>query len=79
MTRNLDNRVEAITPIDDSRLQCRLDGILETLLSDDQNRWVMRSDGTYDRCQPTDDGPTTNVHETLMRSALDDVRHNTRP
>ncbi|MBZ6496504.1 polyphosphate kinase 1 [Natrinema longum] len=78
MTRNLDNRVEAIAPIEDSRLQRRLDGILETLLSDDQNRWVMRSDGTYDRCQPADDGSTTNVHETCMRSAVDDAQRDTR-
>ena len=35
MTRNLDNRVEAITPIEDSRLQRRLEGILATLLADD--------------------------------------------
>lgn len=78
MTRNLDNRVEAITPIDDPRLQGRLNGILETLLSDDQNRWVMRSDGSYERCTPAGDGSTTNVHETFMRSALDDVRTSTR-
>ncbi|WP_049890805.1 polyphosphate kinase 1 [Natrinema versiforme] len=78
MTRNLDNRVEAITPIDEPRLQRRLNGILETLLSDDQNRWVMRSDGSYERCQPAGDGSTTNVHETFMRSALDDVRTSAR-
>ncbi|QCS42061.1 polyphosphate kinase 1 [Natrinema versiforme] len=78
MTRNLDNRVEAITPIDDPRLQRRLNGILETLLSDDQNRWVMRSDGSYERCKPAGGGSTTNVHETFMRSALDDVRTSAR-
>ncbi|PCR90431.1 polyphosphate kinase 1 [Natrinema ejinorense] len=78
MTRNLDNRVEAVAPIEDPRLQRRLEAILETLLSDDRNRWVMRSDGTYDRCQPADDGPTTNVHETCMRSAVDDAQRDTR-
>jgi len=77
MTRNLDNRVEAIAPINDPRLQRRLNGILETLLSDDQNRWVMRSDGSYERCRPAGDG-STNVHETFMRSALDDVRTGVR-
>ncbi|SEP70998.1 polyphosphate kinase 1 [Natrinema salaciae] len=74
MTRNLDNRVEAVTPIEDPRLQRRLDGLFETLLSDDRNRWVMRSDGTYERCEPTNDGSTTDVHETFMRSALDGAR-----
>ncbi|MDS0478438.1 polyphosphate kinase 1 [Natrinema sp. 1APR25-10V2] len=73
MTRNLDNRVEAITPIEEPRLQRRLEGILETLLDDDRNRWVMRSDGTYDRCR-AESGSSTDVHETLMRAALSDVR-----
>ena len=72
MTRNLDNRVEAITPIDAPRLQDRLETILETLLSDDRNRWVMRSDGSYEQCQPDADGGSTDVHETFMRTALHD-------
>jgi len=67
MTRNLDSRVEAITPIEAPRLQDRLETILETLLSDDRNRWVMRSDGSYERCRPDGDGSTTNVHETFIR------------
>ncbi|ELY87110.1 polyphosphate kinase 1 [Natrinema altunense] len=78
MTRNLDNRVEAIAPIDEPRLRQRLDEILETLLSDDRNRWVMRSDGTYERCQPAADGSSTNVHETRMRSVLAETRRDTR-
>ncbi|PGF17105.1 polyphosphate kinase 1 [Natrinema sp. CBA1119] len=78
MTRNLDSRVEAIAPIEDPRLQGRLETILETLLADDANRWVMRSDGSYDRCRADEDGATTNVHETFMRSALADVRNDPR-
>ncbi|OAQ54496.1 polyphosphate kinase [Natrinema mahii] len=69
MTRNLDNRVEAVTPIEEPRLRRRLETILETLLDDDRNRWVMRSDGTYDRCRSAE-GSRTDVHETFMRSAL---------
>ncbi|MFA9504063.1 polyphosphate kinase 1 [Natrinema sp. H-ect1] len=69
MTRNLDNRVEAVTPIEDPRLRERLETILETLLEDDRNRWIMRSDGSYDRCRSTD-GSSSDVHETFMRSAL---------
>ncbi|WP_049900146.1 polyphosphate kinase 1 [Natrinema sp. J7-1] len=78
MTRNLDNRVEAIAPIDEPRLRSQLDEILETLLSDDRNRWVMRSDGTYERCQPAADGSSTNVHETRMRSVLSETRRDAR-
>ena len=76
MTRNLDNRVEAITPIEDPRLQSRLDEILETLLQDTRNRWVMQSDGTYERCREQVDEATTDVHATFMESARDQTtRH----
>ncbi|ELZ21679.1 polyphosphate kinase [Haloterrigena salina JCM 13891] len=76
MTRNLDNRVEAVTPIEDPRLQSRLDEILETLLQDTRNRWVMQSDGTYERCRERVDEATTDVHATFMESAREQTtRH----
>ncbi|WP_049923690.1 polyphosphate kinase 1 [Halopiger djelfimassiliensis] len=74
MTRNLDSRVEAVVPIEDPRLRRRLEWILETLLADDRNRWVMRSDGAYERCRPAGDGSATDAHEEFMRSALADDR-----
>ncbi|OLZ40364.1 RNA degradosome polyphosphate kinase [Natrinema saccharevitans] len=77
MTRNLDNRVEAVAPIEDPRLQGRLETILETLLADDRNRWVMRSDGTYDRCRSAE-GSTTDAHETFMRSTIHDADRDRR-
>ena len=39
MPRNLDRRVEAITPVEDPDLQFRLDEILEVLLADDTLAW----------------------------------------
>ena len=47
MTRNLDRRVEAVTPIDSPRLQARLDAILEAYAADTRNSWEMRHDGSY--------------------------------
>lgn len=69
MTRNLDSRVEAVTPINEDRLQTRLQEILETLLQDTTNRWTMNADGSYDRCQPSTDDSRINAHETFMQSA----------
>ncbi|WP_135823863.1 hypothetical protein [Halorussus ruber] len=46
MTANLDNRVEAVAPIEDYRLQERFNWILSTLLSDNCKRWVMHSEAT---------------------------------
>lgn len=54
-----------------------LDAILETLLTDDQNRWVMRSDGTDDRCGSAG-GSSTDGHETFMRSAATEARRDPR-
>ncbi|GAB3665518.1 polyphosphate kinase 1 [Halopiger thermotolerans] len=70
MSRNLDNRVEAIAPIDEPRLQSRLAEILETLLEDTENRWLMRSDGSYERARDAADGSTLDIHEAFMRAAL---------
>jgi polyphosphate kinase len=39
MPRNLDRRVEAITPVEDTDLQFRLDEMLEVLLADDSLAW----------------------------------------
>ncbi|ELY41792.1 polyphosphate kinase 1 [Natronorubrum tibetense] len=74
MTRNLDSRVETVAPIEELRLQNRLQSILETLLSDTQNRWKMQSDGTYERCRSSDSENRTDAHETFMRSSRDAVR-----
>jgi polyphosphate kinase len=52
MERNLDNRVEAVTPIHDRALQTQLREILDTCLADNQNCWEMHSDGSYSQRTP---------------------------
>jgi polyphosphate kinase len=52
MERNLDNRVEAVTPIYDTALQTQLREILDTCLADNQNCWEMHSDGSYSQRTP---------------------------
>jgi len=73
MTRNLDYRVEAVTPVETTELREQLRFVLEASLSDNRRRWVMRSDGSYERA-PSDDKPVRDVQETLMaatEAALD--------
>ncbi|SIR64617.1 polyphosphate kinase [Natronorubrum thiooxidans] len=67
MARNLDSRVEAVAPIESPPLQARLEETLETLLADTENRWTMRSDGSYERVQSTDS--SLDAHETFMQAA----------
>jgi len=62
MMRNLSQRVEAATPINDRPLRERLWEILQACLQDSRQAWVMGADGTYRQQQvPADDdnGPAS--------------------
>ena len=62
MPRNLDRRVEAITPITDPRLCARLEEMLTVELDDDTLAWSLGPDGDWSKV-PTTRGVDT--HETL--------------
>ncbi len=47
MPRNLDRRVEAVTPIEEPNLVNKLKEILATMLSDNRYAWELQADGTY--------------------------------
>ncbi|MBP2646076.1 MAG: ppk [Firmicutes bacterium] len=49
MTRNLNDRVELLFPVNDSEHKARTKGILELLLQDTEKAHVMRSDAVYCR------------------------------
>ncbi|MPZ53725.1 MAG: hypothetical protein GEU79_13505, partial [Acidimicrobiia bacterium] len=63
MPRNLDRRVEALTPITDSALQLRLDEVLDVLLADDELAWVLDHTGAWTKV-PTEKG--VNAHVSLQ-------------
>ncbi|WP_257298297.1 polyphosphate kinase 1 [Haloarchaeobius sp. FL176] len=69
MTRNLDNRVEGVAPVENERLQNELWTILEANLSDNRKRWRLRSDGRYEQLRPDDGEPVVSVQELLMERA----------
>jgi polyphosphate kinase len=66
MTRNLENRVEAVTPITNETLRKELKGLLDLLLSDNRRRWELKSDGSYEQIHPNGDEDMIDVHEILM-------------
>jgi polyphosphate kinase len=49
MPRNLDHRVEALTPVTDPRLRRRLQEILDVALADDVLAWELTRDGTWNK------------------------------
>jgi polyphosphate kinase len=53
MPRNLDRRVEALTPVNAGPLRDRLDEILSIELSDDTQAWELGANGTWRRVSST--------------------------
>jgi polyphosphate kinase len=53
MTRNLSERVEAVTPVEAPALRQRLWDILQIMLEDQRQAWDMHPDGSYIQRQPT--------------------------
>ena len=68
MYRNLDNRVECVTPITDPALQARLKQVLDIMLADRRQAWDMQPDGIYVQRQPDPDNPDSAIgtHQRLM-------------
>ncbi len=54
MRRNLDRRVEAVTPIHDKDLKKKLEGLLELYLDDNRGAWEMQNDGSYVQRHPNE-------------------------
>jgi polyphosphate kinase len=69
MTRNLDARMEAVTPIRKPHLQQELRVILETMLADNRRRWAMQPDGSYVQIRPHDNEPVIDAQDILMKRA----------
>ena len=69
MHRNLDARVEAVTPVDDRRLRSELWEVLQTHLADQRSAWDMLPDGSYVQRQPTEKGTEAGSHQRLMDRA----------
>jgi polyphosphate kinase len=51
MERNLDRRVEVVTPVEDPEAQARLARIIEVMLADDRRSWQLRPDGSWVRTE----------------------------
>ena len=66
MPRNLDRRVEAVTPVEDPDCAKELKEILDILLADNRQAWELQSDDSYIQRRPTDGNPERSAQQTLM-------------
>ena len=66
MPRNLDRRVEALSPVEEPALRQRLERLLELYLQDDSGAWDMNSDGSFSQRKP-------GKHSLHAQSALSEL------
>ena len=66
MTRNLDRRVEAVTPVEDHPLREKLERLLDLYFSDNRGSWTMQSNGQFTARQAKDNEPTRNSQTELI-------------
>jgi polyphosphate kinase len=69
MKRNLDRRMETMTPVTDPALKEVIDGILRVLEEDNHTAWDLQSDGSYVRRKPKDGEPTCAAQQEFIRLA----------
>jgi polyphosphate kinase len=64
MPRNLDSRVELVTPIEDPTLRAEMLDMLERCFADNANAWELDSDGKWTRLVPAN-GQRRGVQEEM--------------
>ena len=77
MPRNLDSRVELVTPLLDETARDQALDVLERCFADNMNSWVLDSSGTWSRLQP-EGGEQRNVQKEL-RERHDALEATTAP
>lgn len=66
MPRNLDRRVEAVTPILAPHLRRELTNLLDICLTDNRQAWEMQANGTYVQRRPQPNESEKSTHQSLM-------------
>ena len=70
MPRNLDLRVEVITPVEDPDNAKDLQEILGIMLADNCHAWDLQPDGSYIQRHPAAESPQASSQQILMNMAL---------
>ena len=69
MPRNLDRRVEVLVPIENARARQELQGVLQSVFSDDVHAWGLGSDGSWTPVEPAKAGKPVDHQAAMMRRA----------
>jgi len=69
MPRNLDNRVELVTPVEDAVLREEMMEVLERCFADNSNSWELDTEGEWTRIVRAEDEPRRDVQLELRERA----------
>ncbi len=80
MERNLDRRVEAVVPVEDSDASARIAQIIDVMLADDRRSWQLGTDAVWRRTEELtgSEGPIDTFAE-MKRIALETAREQGPP
>lgn len=70
MRRNLDRRVEVITPVQELDIAKDLQEVLGIMLADNRQAWELQADGSYIQRTPGENCPESHSQKILMSMAL---------
>jgi polyphosphate kinase len=71
MDRNLDRRVEAVVPVEDSDAKARIAEVIEVMLADDRRSWQLQPDSSWIRTEALEGREgTIDTFEVLKERAL---------
>jgi polyphosphate kinase len=71
MDRNLDRRVEAVVPVEDSEARSRIGEIIELMLADDRRSWQLQPDARWIRTEAVNGrAGSIDTHQALRERAL---------
>lgn len=70
MRRNLDRRVEVITPVLEPDIAKDLQEVLGIMMADNRQAWELQPDGSYIQRHPGEDCPESHSQKILMSMAL---------
>ena len=70
MPRNLDARVEVVTPVEDAHAAHEVDVVLAACLHDNRACWELQPDGTWKRRHAAEGEPERSAQDELMARAL---------
>jgi polyphosphate kinase len=74
LPRNLDHRIEVVTPVEARPLQAKLDEIFDFLLADNAQAWDLRPDGSWLRIEPSKGERRRTAQGQLMSKARSAAR-----